>query len=937
MYIKFWAIVALFCFLSACTGDNSSSSTENSIINEHPSIDLKGMVPLMSTGLLVDLGSQNKNAKANERPQMTVKFDYDFWFGEHEVTCGEVDELANREWGFFASCKSDSEKKIPITDVTYYDAVIFANAKSRSEHMDTVYRYSAAMFDKDGHCVGIDGLSLQTNVKGYRLPTEAEWVLVASRFWDAPESWNSENSDYRAHEVCSKRLSSSPFCDLAGNVMEWVNDWLGSFKDTTLSNYMGAPNGGALGERVVKGGSFRISSSAMNSFSRGDVYTVTSSTRANYVGFRLAYGEIQNAKWLSSSGQLAVSQKTLLANSSLIRSLTGTFKTKLAFRDDVSGNLAFVDYTNGLMTINEIADTIDVYHPDISPDGKKVAFCTGLEGISGNSSVYVRNLDATGSDLVKLDVESAAIPRWRVLENGDTIIVYVTNAGDNSDSSSWMSQSTWQVSFANGSFGKPKKMMDGAYHGGVSLDGKLAVTGSRLLRARVAKGDAFVYSNDAKNFVWYGGEQACNASLANDGSNRTLFLDFSGEIGNDFVGEKYGVHERLLIADASGNLVQSVKAPAGSSFDHTEWALNDSNLIVATTANVNGAHEKIVAIDLRQNKIFELVKGDEVWHPCLWVNKRLPVETKNLDSDSAGAYMTSFAGEAAIILRYKVDLLWNLKDSANVIVLGSSRPLNAIIPLNFDKSFFCVNMSNVPNTMAVSQFLFENYVLPHVENLKFLIISLDIDMWWKSDFNGDNFFYEEYKNYPGFVYDENHNFWKDGYPEGLAEYARNGLGLDFYSTNFIESRGYNDQMRAPSYVTLGWEDAPMVEHDSTWMKTDSGKFEIAFNHLKNIIAMAQNRGVRVIGVVFPQSPNFKKTGSFGRYGLRRSETPAVLERIEKLKEVYSNFIFVDENKMGDHDYTNDMAENKDHLAYSGAVLFTSRLNSLLLDLEGSEK
>ena len=85
-------------------------------------------------------------------------------------------------------------------------------------------------------------------------------------------------------------------------------------------------------------------------------------------------------------------------------------------------------------------------------------------------------------------------------ENGDTVITYVTGAGNNSSVKSFKSMSTWQVPFANGKFGKPVKLFDGSYHGGVSEDGRLAVTGSKILRANV----------NGKETVWYNGEQACN-------------------------------------------------------------------------------------------------------------------------------------------------------------------------------------------------------------------------------------------------------------------------------------------------------------------------------------------------------------------------------------------------------------------------------------------
>lgn len=146
-----------------------------------------------------------------------------------------------------------------------------------------------------------------------------------------------------------------------------------------MDNYIGAPDGGSLGQRVVKGGSFRTDTSTITLYSRGDVYAVTSSTRAEYVGFRLAFGNIPDATWLSSDGAARTSRVVPLANSSTMRSLTGTYKVKLAFRNDISGNLAYVDYSGGALSVTEIEDDIEVYHPEISPDGKRVAFCTGLE------------------------------------------------------------------------------------------------------------------------------------------------------------------------------------------------------------------------------------------------------------------------------------------------------------------------------------------------------------------------------------------------------------------------------------------------------------------------------------------------------------------------------------------------------------------------------
>ena len=237
----------------------------------------------------------------------------------------------------------------------------------------------------------------------------------------------------------------------------------------------------------------------------------------------------------------------------------------------------------------EIVDTIDSYHPTLSPDGRFVAFSTKYEGISGTSELYVRRLDSTELKY-KLDVESAAIPRWRVHE-GDTEIVYVTSADNNSDKAKWENASTWSVKFADGKFETPKKLFDGTFNGGISADGKLAVSGARLLRANV----------NGKNQTWYNEEQACNASLS-ELTKQTLFLDFGGKTGKEFSGAKYNTHEQMLIADSTGKLVKMIPAPKGYTFDHTEWVHNNENLAVATLTNIDGAHPKIVLVNTNDSR-----------------------------------------------------------------------------------------------------------------------------------------------------------------------------------------------------------------------------------------------------------------------------------------------------------------------------------------------
>lgn len=903
-----FAFLALaLILLNSCSEDDDSPSS-GEIRNYVTSVD--GFVHVAAKGKSTYLGSNLGGVRQSETPQMEAFFTYDFYIGETEVTCGEFNALLRSA---DVKCNGKYNDESPITNVTFYDAVLFANAKSKKENLDTVYSYTSASFDASGSCENLTGLAFHEKVKGYRLPTEAEWIYVASQGWNPEKGWNSVNSDFKFHDVATSPANNLGVYDMAGNVLEWVNDWLTYFKNAPVTNFVGGADEGSLGERVVKGGSYRDLPSATTLHSRSDVYTVTSSAKGDYLGFRLALGEIPNAIWLDESG----TEKKSIVNSQVdfleMKHLTGTFETKLVFRNDVTNKLSFIDFGSGVTSVIEIEGTQKAYHPDVSPDGKRVAYCTGVEGVNVSSSVYVRNLDASGSGLVKLDVENAAIPRWHVLDNGDTAIVYVSSAANNKESSAFASTSTWQVPFKNGKFGKPKKLFDGAYHGGVSPSKKLAVTGARLLRARVAPSGKTVANGT--DTVWYGGEQACNASLANDGSDRTLFLDFGGKTGAKFVGETYRTHERLLVVDDKGRLVQSIASPKGYTFDHSEWVLGGSNYAVATLANASGAHEKIVLINLSDSTVKTLVEGEELWHPCLW-HSRNNYNSKDLDTDSAGVYYLPSAYYSALELRVKMQRFWENRDEITAVALGSSRTMFALHDKSI-KSYNMLNMAFSAGQMTGISYLFVNYVMNHLKNLKVLVLEMSPDFLWYHGYG--TWTGVIYERVPGFKYDENHNFWVDGLPEHFIDAAKvtprpeTALQHPYTLEDFL-------------LPDIFWG-TPLITRDTMEAEMDSPIYEENFKCFKAIVDIARQNGIKVVVAVYPQHPGYAFTGSFGVYGPRRSYAYAIIDSVKKM-----DVVLFDENKFGAHDYTDNMAYNVDHLSTSGAMQFTQRLDLLLSKL-----
>jgi len=874
-------LLGLFLLLLAACSDSESSAPSSS------GKDLEGFILMPAPKDGVILGTDSEKAQPMDRPQMKVMLNYDFHIAQHEVTCQDFadypDVLPN------LSCEGNHV----ITGITYYDAVLLSNAKSKAEKRDTVYSYSKIIRDKEGYCINLTGLRFNPDVEGYRLPTEAEWVYAFSVHYD------------------SKQINE----DFTFFAKEWVNDWLGRFRDTTVTNYVGAPNGGSFDEHVVKGGNFSAGTPVIDLYSRGDIYVVSASSRAQYIGFRLAIGKIPSAVWLDNDGVAVHNSQSILLTQPEVRAATGSYQVKLVYRDNVSENLVYVDFNNGKPTLVEVDDSLNNFHPDISPDGQWVVFSTGMEGVTGESQVFATRFGSS-SVSVKLNVENAAIPRFRVTAEGDTVVVYVSDSGDNSAEGNFLAQSTWQVPFSKGVFGTPEKLFDGAYHGGVRRDNQFAVTGARLLRSRV--GD--------KHLVWYDSAQACNVSLSQDGSNRTLFLDFGGKPGREFAGTKYGVHEQILIADSTGKLIQMIPAPEGYSFDHTEW-VKGAHLIVASLTNPSGNHEKVVLINTADSSITDFVGGDDLYHPCMWIENglgNLDIDD-SLDPDSAGLYLGSKFLQEDIFWRYKMELLWKYRDSADVAVVGSSRAVDGVRPRIMDSSGFVLNLAQIPNSIFTTRDFVKNYVLPHLNKLKYLVVSLDIDFWWKGDDEGDNFFIQSYKEYPGFVYDENHNYWRDGYPQGLYELTNLAPGVANGSSQYLKEYGFTGQ----SCVDWG-EEPPAIATDTTNAQ-DSILLERSFEALQEMVEFARQKDVIVIGAIFPQSPAYKNTGAYGRHGVRRSLAAHMIARLKSFES--SNFVLLDENKMGEHDYSSNMFENYDHLCFGGAKRFSNRLDSLIASLE----
>jgi formylglycine-generating enzyme required for sulfatase activity len=198
-------------------------------------------------------------SEPDETPQHQVQITRDFWLSTTEVTQAQWRKLMGNNPSKYASCGDDC----PVEKVSFWDAIAYANARSRAERLAVCYPMRDCKGTPGkGHysCKHIDFVGL--GCSGYRLPTEAEWEYAARagrtkatfKEWELDAvAWHKGNGGKKSHTVGTRKPNAWGLQDMLGSVWEWCWDWAGPYPSGRVKDPTGPSHGT---ERMGRGGSF---------------------------------------------------------------------------------------------------------------------------------------------------------------------------------------------------------------------------------------------------------------------------------------------------------------------------------------------------------------------------------------------------------------------------------------------------------------------------------------------------------------------------------------------------------------------------------------------------------------------------------------------------------------------------------------------------------
>jgi sulfatase modifying factor 1 len=196
-------------------------------------------------------------------------------------------------WNLLGTQPSASETcwtDCPVESISWYEALAYANARSRAEGLTECYELEGCTDAPPGSATFTceSAARVPGRCSGYRIPTEAEWEHAAragawtERYGPLHEiAWSQESGILEPQRVGQLPPNAWGLHDVLGNVWEWTWD---TVSNTGAPLPADNPESAGYPYRVLRGGSYTSPRESVRAAMR---FVVLSEYRAPNVGLRL--------------------------------------------------------------------------------------------------------------------------------------------------------------------------------------------------------------------------------------------------------------------------------------------------------------------------------------------------------------------------------------------------------------------------------------------------------------------------------------------------------------------------------------------------------------------------------------------------------------------------------------------------------------------------
>ncbi len=380
-------------------------------------------VPVEDDFALIQGGTFQMGSPANEPERSSDET-------QHSVTVGDFymakTEVSQKDYQSVMGVNPSVTKgdNLPVTNITWYDAIQYCNRLSMAEGLTP--------------CYTVSGTTVTWNkaANGYRLPTEAEWEYAARANTttpfhfgdyvhnsdancynaygynnDASGNWVNGSDAYLRRTVAVDQYPANSYglYNMHGNVAEWVWDWYGEYGSGAVTNPDGPESGNA---KIIRGGGWNDHPKHIRSAYRG---AQPSDVGLYSIGVRpvrnadTAAGEIKsiyNAKAEQKTGKTLIVYFSQTGNTEGLANLIHEISGADIFR--LERKIPYSSSSNGPVLYGEALDELRAEavpelkaYPDIEQyDTILLGYCNWWSSIPASVRSFLLHDDFSGKTIV---------------------------------------------------------------------------------------------------------------------------------------------------------------------------------------------------------------------------------------------------------------------------------------------------------------------------------------------------------------------------------------------------------------------------------------------------------------------------------------------------------------------------------------------------------